>query len=67
MLGKKAFMEMFVILDQSQPGLQQLVVRLHVDHVIFIKLEGKKFHKTTAKEILGEYYNKSHIAMHLVL
>lgn len=62
MLGKKAFMEMFVILDQSEPGLQQLVICFHVHHVIFIKLRERKIHK--AMDIEDGRDNKSHIATH---
>lgn len=38
MLGKETFMEMFVILDQSKPRFQQLIICLHIYHVIFVKL-----------------------------
>lgn len=42
-LRKEAFMEMFVILHQSKPGFQELVVGFHIHHVVFIKLtEGTK-------------------------
>lgn len=49
MLGKETFMEMFVILDQSKPRFQQLIICLHIYHVIFVKL---KEMKTTTKKIL---------------
>lgn len=42
MLGKEAFMEMFVILYQSKPGFQELVICLHVYHVVFVKLRKQK-------------------------
>lgn len=49
MLGKETFMEMFVILDQSKPRFQQLIICLHIYHVIFVKL---KEMKTTTTKIL---------------
>lgn len=57
MLSKKTFMEMFIILDQSQPGLQQFIIRFHVYHVILIKLKEKSIHKTNGQ-------CKSYIAIH---
>lgn len=38
MLGKETLMEMFVILYQSKPRFQQLIICFHIYHVIFIKL-----------------------------
>lgn len=34
--------EVLILLDQCQPGLQQLIICLHVHHVILIQLEKKK-------------------------
>lgn len=34
--------EVLVLLHQRQPRLQQLIIRLHVHHVILIQLETKK-------------------------
>lgn len=39
MLGKETFMEMFVILYQSKPRFQQLIICFHIYHVIFVKLK----------------------------
>lgn len=52
MLGKETFMEMFVILDQSKPRFQQLIICLHIYHVIFVKLQEmkKKSHLITKPE-----------------
>lgn len=41
-LREKALMEMLVVLHQSQPGLQQLVVGLHVHHVILVELRERR-------------------------
>ena len=50
-LGEKAFMEMLVVLDQRQPGLQQSVIRFHVHHVVFIQLRAKDIHKTDGQRV----------------
>lgn len=43
-LDKTASGEMLVVLDERQPRLQQLVVGLHVDHVVLIQLTEKQIH-----------------------
>lgn len=40
-LDKTASREMLVVLDERQPGLQNLVIGLHVDHVVLIQLRKK--------------------------
>lgn len=37
-LDKTASGEMLVVLDERQPRLQELVVGLHVDHVVLVQL-----------------------------
>lgn len=43
-LDKAATGEMLLVLNERQPGLEQLVVGLHVNHVILIQLsrDGKE-------------------------
>lgn len=41
-LDKAAPGEVLVLLHQRQPGLQQLIICLHVHHVILIQLEKKR-------------------------
>lgn len=41
-LDKTASREMLVVLDEGQPGLQDLVIGLHVDHVVLIQLRGRR-------------------------
>lgn len=39
-LDEAAAGKMLVILDEREPRLQQLVIGLHVHHVVFVQLEG---------------------------
>lgn len=41
-LDKAAPGEVLVLLHQRQPGLQQLIICLHVHHVILIQLQEKR-------------------------
>lgn len=41
-LDKTASREMLVVLDEGQPGLQDLVIGLHVDHVVLIQLRRRR-------------------------
>lgn len=59
-LGEKAFVEMLVILDQRQPGLQQPVVCFHVHHVVFIQLRAKDIHKTDGQRVRRTSQQASH-------
>lgn len=40
-LDEAAAGEMLVVLDERQPRLQQLVVGLHVNHVVLVQLGGE--------------------------
>lgn len=40
-LHEAAAGEMLVVLDERQPRLQQLVVGLHVNHVVLVQLSGQ--------------------------
>lgn len=44
-LDKTASREMLVVLDERQPRLQELVIGLHVDHVVLIQLTKKHTHE----------------------
>lgn len=59
-LGEKAFVEMLVVLDQRQPGLQQPVVCFHVHHVVFIQLRAKDIHKTDGQRVRRTSQQASH-------
>lgn len=37
-LDETAPRKMLIVLDKRQPGLQQFVIGLHVDHIIFVQL-----------------------------
>lgn len=37
-LHEAASRKVLLVLDEREPGLQQLVVGLHVDHVVFVQL-----------------------------
>lgn len=41
-LHKAASRKMLLVLNERQPGLQQLVVGLHVNHVVLVQLRGRQ-------------------------
>lgn len=48
-LDKTASGEMLVVLDERQPRLQELVVGLHVDHVVLVQLAKTRSRRWTTE------------------